>query len=339
MWFLQDVPCVSRRWTCGHLSRSPLSLLPDPDEGPSCFTTNLTAFSLATSSDLHCVDRYKRMYEEEIVNGKVRVLGKGGFGSVTAGHRKADHAPVAIKKTKKHKLVSKASDYNYISHVINNHIVDLPREVAVLIHLGAGPEAETHNVTPVLLDWFDLEEELILIFQRPAPCMNMVKYLNHKNDTGLCLCDIKNIMIQLVDKALEMQSKNVFHHDIKLDNILIETDGGLRARYIDFGCSDICSHEEMHSSSRGTEGYMPPESFTEGCYSAGPTTVWQLGTVLYVMLHGRLPFENNSELVEKEVRLQQTLSNDCKDFLRQCFKKNPRERATLALLRGHPWLN
>lgn len=45
-------------------------------------------------------------------------------------------------------------------------------------------------------------------------------------------------MKQLVEAALELQSKNIFHRDIKLENILIETGADVpRLRLIDFGVS------------------------------------------------------------------------------------------------------
>ena len=38
------------------------------------------------------------------------------------------------------------------------------------------------------------------------------------------------------------------------------------------------------SSLTGTSCYKPPEFYIRGTYEAGPTTVWQLGAILYEML-------------------------------------------------------
>lgn len=47
---------------------------------------------------------------------------------------------------------------------------------------------------------------------------------------------------QLVDAIVEVHSKGVFHRDIKLDNILIETGSDVpRVRLIDFGCGTFLS--------------------------------------------------------------------------------------------------
>lgn len=46
-------------------------------------------------------------------------------------------------------------------------MTEIPKEVALLIKVGAGPEATSSNVTPALNDWYDLEDELIMVFERP----------------------------------------------------------------------------------------------------------------------------------------------------------------------------
>ncbi|CAB1441205.1 unnamed protein product, partial [Pleuronectes platessa] len=52
--------------------------------------------------------------------------------------------------------------------------------------------------------------------------------------------DLPIIMKQLVNAAIDLQAKGIFHQDLKLANILIEpSTDGLRVRIIDFGCGYI----------------------------------------------------------------------------------------------------
>ncbi len=52
----------------------------------------------------------------------------------------------------------------------------------------------------------------------------------------------QTITKQLVDALIEVHSRGVFHRDIKLDNILIETSSDVpRVRLIDFGCGTFLS--------------------------------------------------------------------------------------------------
>ena len=62
-------------------------------------------------------------------------------------------------------------------------------------------------------------------------------------------------MKQLVDAAIDMQAKDVFHRDIKSENILIEfSSDGLRVRLIDFGCGWIGNKNCIYRRYSGTTG-------------------------------------------------------------------------------------
>lgn len=73
-----------------------------------------------------------------------------------------------------------------------------------------------------LLDYCDLEEELILVLECPVPSVDLQRYTEVKGGS-LQEEEARLIIRQLVEAALELQSKNIFHQDIKLENILIET--------------------------------------------------------------------------------------------------------------------
>ena len=53
-----------------------------------------------------------------------------------------------------------------------------------------------------------------------------------------------------MDAAIELDTKGVFHRDIKLENILIETASNVPcARLIDFGCSRLVKDEPYYNYS------------------------------------------------------------------------------------------
>lgn len=57
----------------------------------------------------------------------------------------------------------------------------IPLEVALLLKvkpIGAGT-----SVAVTLLDWFDLDDELILILERPVPCLDLIDYMNSRGPT------------------------------------------------------------------------------------------------------------------------------------------------------------
>ncbi|XP_045897103.1 serine/threonine-protein kinase pim-2-like isoform X6 [Micropterus dolomieu] len=256
------------------------------------------------------------------------LLVEGGFGSVFAGNRKDDNLPVAIK----HVL---QINIKRTSMLLDGETSMIPLEVALLLKvkpIGAGT-----SVAVTLLDWFDLDDELILILERPVPCLDLIDYMNSRGPT-LQEQEAKTIAKQLVDGLIEVHSRGVFHRDIKLDNILIQTGPDVpRVRLIDFGCGAFLT-ERMYTTKQGTYVYTTPEWFLDGWYWAEPTTVWQLGVVLFAILHGYLPFSNSTEIIYRNPDISDCLSFYCQSFLLSCLIKSPEARSTLETLRHHPWL-
>ena len=58
----------------------------------------------------------------------------------------------------------------------------------------------------------------------------------------------------------------------------------------------------------GTYIYATPEWFMRGSYRAEPTTVWQIGVVLFVILHSCLPFNTSDEIINVIPDLRKGLS-------------------------------
>ncbi|XP_040004695.1 serine/threonine-protein kinase pim-2-like [Xiphias gladius] len=256
------------------------------------------------------------------------ILGEGGFGSVYAGNRKKDNLPVAIKHIPK-------VDVECRPVVLKGKIYRIPMEVFLMLQVGAGPSSAGKSAAVSLLDWYDLDEEVLLVMERPVSSVDLLTYMDD-NDGPLDEDTAKVLMLQLVEAAINMHSKGVFHRDIKSENILIETGSNVpRVRIIDFGCGCIVKKRPYRCFS-GTPAYGPPEFQISGSYEAGPTTVWQLGALLYEMLDGYKRF-NTSKFIRKKIKFNSEMSRDCRGLLRMCLALNPTERATLEQMQLHPW--
>ncbi|KAL7397762.1 hypothetical protein ABVT39_027549 [Epinephelus coioides] len=233
-----------------------------------------------------------------------------------------------------HQTTSEASTSNKpgtSSSLLGGKTRKVPLEVALLLKLKPVAAVVT------LLDWYDLDNELILVLERPVPCSDLINYMNSR-ESVLQEHEAKAITKQLVNALIEVHSRGVFHRDIKLDNILIETGSDVpRVRLIDFGCGAFLSGRR-YTLETGTYPYKPPEWFQRQWYMAEPTTVWQLGVVLFEMLHDDMPFSNSSEIMTEEPNICEDLSINCHNFLQRCLTKRPETRSTLRKLKIHPWL-
>ncbi|XP_068583447.1 serine/threonine-protein kinase pim-2-like [Cebidichthys violaceus] len=256
-------------------------------------------------------------------------IGEGGFGAVMAGYRMKDLKSVAIKHIPNEKV-------HYREVVQNGKVHEVLDEVALMVKLAGGAESPGASAAVSLIDCYDLEDDLILVMERPIPSKDLYNYRRTKGG-HLQEEEAKNILTQMVDASIDMHTKGVFHRDIKLENILVETGCKVpRVRIIDFGCGCFVKKGHYYDFA-GTFSKAPPEWFMVGKYRAGPTTVWQLGTLLWDLLR-QTPEFDTKKMLHQEMEINLNLSTNCKDFLQLCLVRDPERRATLEQLQLHPWI-
>ena len=104
-----------------------------------------------------------------------------------------------------------------------------------------------------------------------------------------------DIVRQICAAMVYMHSQGVIHRDLKPENILI-TDSG-QVKIMDFGIALDESARRLTwsglSSTIGTPDYMAPEQIS-GRRGDVRTDIYALGTMLYEMLTGSLPFEGEN---------------------------------------------
>lgn len=86
------------------------------------------------------------------------------------------------------------------------------------------------------------------------------------------------------------------HRDIKLDNILLTSEG--KVKICDFGVSKLVKPGDIMMEQCGTPAYIAPEIFEGQGYQGYVSDIWSAGVVLYAMLYGTVPFKasNMSDL-------------------------------------------
>jgi serine/threonine-protein kinase len=101
------------------------------------------------------------------------------------------------------------------------------------------------------------------------------------------------LVIQVCEALAYMHEHKVVHRDMKPENVLVTADG--RAKILDFGIAFDASARRMTwaglSNTIGTPDYMAPEQIG-GRRGDARTDVYALGTILYEMLTGELPYSS-----------------------------------------------
>ncbi|KAK9976705.1 hypothetical protein ABG768_021910 [Culter alburnus] len=246
-------------------------------------------------------------------------IGRGYFGTVRKGIRKSDGQQVAIK------FIKKLTTGRFADRFITVPGVSEPlfAEVALNLLLNRPP------LSPYIvhmLDWFEEEDQYILILEYSEPCRDLYGFVLQEN---LSESQARSLMYQAVLAAKHCLDGGVFHRDIKLDNYVINTATN-RVQLIDFGCGEVAES--------GIKGQFigfacPPEYFADFEYAAEPTTVWSLG----IMMHRTVCSCNPLRKEDGRLSFDSRVSAEFQELITWCLALNPSERATMEDILQHEW--
>ena len=162
---------------------------------------------------------------------------------------------------------------------------------------------------------------------------------------------IKKYTKQILEGLKYLHDNKILHRDIKCANILIGDKGTIKLT--DFGCSkiiiinkkDSSSNEEYCTSLKGTIPWCAPEVICQKKYGK-KADIWSLGCTLIEMT-GHKPWgniENIYQIMNKIGKSNLTpeipdcLSDNFKNFLDLCLKRDPKKRANLKTLLNHKFI-
>ncbi|KAL1006784.1 hypothetical protein UPYG_G00077040 [Umbra pygmaea] len=168
-------------------------------------------------------------------------------------------------------------------------LVRLPVEVTLHLLVSRPPLSED---VVQLLDWFDQADKFILVMEYPAPCIDVLAYMDNFVSGPLIEDVARSILQQVVQASQHCRDCSVLHRDIKVENLLLQTDT-MKVKLIDFSCGDLLKDEPYNKFS-GTSAYCPPEWYKKGSCDGQKATVWSLGVLLYTLVNYMLLEESES---------------------------------------------
>lgn len=96
-----------------------------------------------------------------------------------------------------------------------------------------------------------------------------------------------------IGSALEYcHANSIVHRDLKIENILISKTGNIKI--IDFGLSNLYAPSTHLNTFCGSLYFAAPELLNAKLYTGPEVDVWSFGIVLYVLVCGKVPFDDQS---------------------------------------------
>ena len=85
----------------------------------------------------------------------------------------------------------------------------------------------------------------------------------------------------------------IAHRDLKPENLLLD-ENHLNLKLIDFGLSNSMKDSLSLKTACGSPNYAAPEIITGRSYGGVESDIWSMGVILYAMVSGSLPFDDDS---------------------------------------------
>ena len=210
----------------------------------------------------------------------------------------------------------------------------------------------------------NLERELKILAQLDHPFI--AHYYGHKTDDQATYIAsefaTEGSLLTLVNKngaRPEVQAHRIFcqllaalrylhdemrvtHRDLKMENVLLTRGGSVRL--IDFGLSMKRAEGVSLMETRcGSFPYAAPEMFRKKQYTQA-IDMWSAGVILFVLVHGRLPFQDEShvnlahKICHTDPEYSPNLSPELESLLRGLLSRDCQRRLTARQASEHPWV-
>ncbi|KAI3997882.1 hypothetical protein MKX01_036784 [Papaver californicum] len=149
---------------------------------------------------------------------------------------------------------------------------------------------------------------------------------------------------QLISAVDFCHSRGVSHRDLKPENLLLDENENLKIS--DFGLSALPEHlrnDGLLHTQCGTPAYVAPEVLKRKGYDGSKADIWSCGVILYVLLAGFLPFQDENimkmykKVYKAEYEFPRWFSQDTKRLISKLLVSDPEKRISIESIMKVSW--
>ena len=248
-------------------------------------------------------------------------LGEGTFGKVKLGKYLPNDEKVAIKILEKKRMT------NTDDHIRLKREFDMINEFnhpnVILVH----EIFETNEKYYCVMEYCEGGELFHYIVKK--------KRLTEKESAFL--------FFQLINGLEYIHSLGIVHRDLKPENLLLSKEHLLKI--IDFGLSNYFKENqtELLSTACGSPCYASPEMVSGKKYDGIKIDIWASGIILFAMINGYLPFEDDDnevlfdKILECKIVFPEYMSEESIDLIKKILVVDPEKRITIPEIKKHPF--
>ncbi|CDW83189.1 serine threonine protein kinase [Stylonychia lemnae] len=193
------------------------------------------------------------------------------------------------------------------------------------------------------------------VYETPRKLYLLLDYMNGGNlssfiekSNNVQDCDIKSIMEQLLLGMHFIHQLNIVHRDLKLDNILLNTNefGKYEIKIADFGLAVSLKQSEKIFKKCGTPTYIAPE-ILRGEELTLKADMFSLGSIMYNLCTGQYLFDlvdsDQLVIINQKCDLSHVptkikhMPAICQDLILRLLNTDPQKRIDCKQALSHQW--
>ncbi|KAF3921836.1 hypothetical protein AA313_de0206173 [Arthrobotrys entomopaga] len=270
------------------------------------------------------LDGHKKTVKDFVI---LEDMGQGAYGQVKlARYRKNHNKKVVLKYVTKARILVD-------TWTRDRQLGTVPLEIHVLNYLRR--EDLRHPCIVEMEDFFE-DDINYYIEMKPhgLPGMDLYDYIELKVTMDEAEC--RSIFTQVGQAIQHLHTKAlVVHRDVKDENVVLDGEG--RIKLIDFGSAAYIKNGPFDVFV-GTIDYASPEVLKGKSYRGKEQDIWALGVLLYTIIYKENPFYNIDEIMDHDIRIPWSISEDSIDLIKGMLNRDVEKRLTISQVLEHPWL-